>query len=647
MNRRTRSSSDSRSRSAAPRNCEALESRVLLSTTVAGVTTARGFDLATFANAPGEATQPDSIAVDGSSVFVGYQNGAAKDGSSGASTIVQYNAVGAIVRTFSVPGHNDGLKVDPTTHLVWALQNEDANPNLVIINPAAGTQAPFTFAAAPANGGGYDDITFIKGKTYFSESNPASNPNTAPAIVQATLNGSTVSVTPVLAGNASALNLVTRKQVTLNVQDPDSMTSDPAGDLVLTSQADNELVIVKNPGTAKQKASVLPLTDGSKAAVSVDDSLFAPATAGTVLVTDQKNNAVYEISGGALKKGLALSAAQDIGQVGILNVGSGRFSSVISGLGSPRGLAFLAAPAKGITVSTFAAAPEGASQSDSIAVDGSNVFVGFQNHVAKDGTDGKSSTIVQYGTAGNVLHTYSVVGHNDGLKVDPSSHLLWALQNEDANPNLVIINPSTGAQQNFTFATPADMGGYDDITFVGGKTFLSESNPAANPNTAPAIVLATLSGSSVAVTPVLAGNATAFNQVTHKKVTLNLQDPDSMTSDLAGNLILTSQADNELITVKHPGAANQSVTVIPLSDARKTADSVDDSLVVSSRNGTVLMTDLNTSTIYRITGSALTRGVLLSAAPDIGQLGMVRLDNGRFTSLVNGFGSPRGLAFLA
>ncbi len=173
--------------------CETLESRMLLS-----VTASHGYTVNTFANAPAGATQPDSIAVDGTNVYIGYQNGAAKDGSDGkTSTIVQYNATGGVVHSFSVPGHNDGIKVDPATHLVWAMQNEDGNPNLVIIDPAAVTQTQETFAAPPANGGGYDDITFAAGKTYFSKSAPASNPNTAPAIVQATLSGTTVTVTPV------------------------------------------------------------------------------------------------------------------------------------------------------------------------------------------------------------------------------------------------------------------------------------------------------------------------------------------------------------------------------------------------------------------------------------------------------------------
>jgi hypothetical protein len=48
---------------------------------------------------------------------------------------------------------------------------------------------------------------------------------------------------------------------------------------------------------------------------------------------------------------------------------------------------------------------------------GDHIIVGFENGVAKDGTDGKSSTIVQFSLSGKVERTFSVPGHNDGLRV--------------------------------------------------------------------------------------------------------------------------------------------------------------------------------------------------------------------------------------
>jgi hypothetical protein len=65
-------------------------------------------------------------------------------------------------------------------------------------------------------------------------------------------------------------------------------------------------------------------------------------------------------------------------------------------------------------ISVFAMNPNGISQPDSIVRWRDNVIVGFQNHVAKDGTDGKSSTIVEFSLSGKVKRMFQVPGHNDG-----------------------------------------------------------------------------------------------------------------------------------------------------------------------------------------------------------------------------------------
>jgi hypothetical protein len=48
--------------------------------------------------------------------------------------------------------------------------------------------------------------------------------------------------------------------IQLNLQDPDSMTLDPFGDIVLDRQADQQLIMVTNPSTAKQQAIKVPLS---------------------------------------------------------------------------------------------------------------------------------------------------------------------------------------------------------------------------------------------------------------------------------------------------------------------------------------------------------------------------------------------------
>jgi hypothetical protein len=296
------------------------------------------------------------------------------------------------------------------------------------------------------------------------------------------------------------------------------------------------------------------------------------------------------------------------------------------------------------TVSPFATSVLGVYfQPDSIAAVGGRIFIGFGNGAAPDGSDGKSSTIVEYDAAGNVLKTFSVVGHNDGLKVDPRTQKLWAIQNEDKNPNLVIIDPITASQTLYTFSSTPHGGGYDDVAFIGNEIFISASNPANNPNTAPAIVRATISGSTVNVSSVMVGTATATDIPTDSPVALNLLDPDSMHFDPFGDLVLDSQSDAELVIVHHPGGVDQSVYHLGLT-LNGAAVQVDDTVYATSSHGVILVSDRDGETIYSITKDIFKPGAAYSAAPT--SVGELDLDTGVLTNVVTGMVSPHGMIFL-
>jgi hypothetical protein len=301
------------------------------------------YELTVFATAPAGSSAPDSIAVLRDHVFVGYGDGHLPDGTDGKnSEVVEYRMDGTIVHTYSVPGHSDGLKIDPTTHLLWALQNEDANANLVIINPKTHDQRLFTFGPA-AHGGGYDDIVFRGCKVYISASNPAKNPNTGPAIVRARLEGNTVDVKPVLAGDANATDIPTDGTVNLNLQDPDSMTLDPLGDLVLDSQADQELIIVTNPGS-EQRVLHLPLSYQSPkgpARVEVDDTAFVTSSQGFILFADKQLNTVFALKKKAFAPGEAYTAADGGPFIGTIDMTTGIITQIVTGVGNPGGLVFV------------------------------------------------------------------------------------------------------------------------------------------------------------------------------------------------------------------------------------------------------------------------------------------------------------------
>jgi hypothetical protein len=306
----------------------------------AQVTAIPPYSVSVFATSiPGVDFAPDSIAVVGGHVFVGYGDGAAPDGSDGkSSTIVEYKMNGDRVTTYTVPGHNDGLKVNPKTKELWAMQNEDGNPNLVIINPETHSHTEYKFAATPAHGGGYDDIAFIGNDVFFSASNPANNPNTKQAIVKATFSGNKINVTPVLLGNATASDIPTDRIVQLNLQDPDSMIVNPHGDLVLDSQADAELIFVHHPGYTDQEVYHLAVKQAGMP-VQIDDTIFATRTHGVILVSDRDGETVYAITRNIFGSDSAYSAATT--SVAELNQDTGVLTNVVTGMVSPHGMAFV------------------------------------------------------------------------------------------------------------------------------------------------------------------------------------------------------------------------------------------------------------------------------------------------------------------
>ncbi|MBV8199487.1 MAG: hypothetical protein JOZ15_02580, partial [Acidobacteria bacterium] len=307
------------------------------------------YQLSVFAQSANGYSQPDSMVQWGDSIVVGFQNHVAKDGSDGkSSTIVQYALNGRVQRTFSVPGHNDGLRLIGLNEL-WCMQNEDANPNLVIIDLETGRQTFYSFPPSTTpHGGGFDDIVELNGQVYFTASNP--NTNSAgvtvfPALVRATVHGrhgNTIDVEPVLFGNANAIDIPTGATVQLNLSDPDSMTVDPRGTIVFTSQADGELIFVKNPLTPDQIVGRLPITAGGSM-TTLDDTQFAPASAAFMLFSDVAGDTIYRLDGGpfGFAPGTAYCGSDSTGVLGVLNLDTGVVTPIGTGFKSIRGIQFV------------------------------------------------------------------------------------------------------------------------------------------------------------------------------------------------------------------------------------------------------------------------------------------------------------------
>jgi hypothetical protein len=288
------------------------------------------------------ATGPDSITLSRNSVWVSYTNGADSTGLSGSSTIVQYRLNGEVRHTYSIAGSVDGLKVDPRTGRVWALQNQDGNSTLSLINAKTHTvSGPIPYAVTSATQG-YDDAAFRGDQVFLSYTNPAAPTD---ATIQLLENGSNpLAVTPILLTGATGTNLATGQtnQPTTDT-DSDSLKLTPTGDLMLTSGGDGQLIFVEKPGKADQAVSFLQLLDPATglAVSGLDDAVFATATKGTFYLTDTGNNRVLKIDVDHVPVGALFACVGSLNQLTLVDMHTGQANSFVGGLKGPHGLEFV------------------------------------------------------------------------------------------------------------------------------------------------------------------------------------------------------------------------------------------------------------------------------------------------------------------
>ncbi len=309
-----------------------------------GIAALAGYQVSLFASSTAKYTGPDSVAVDNGHVFIDYQNTTAKDCTdTNSSTVVEYTMDGKVVKTFSIPGHSDGMRIDPATHIVWTTSCEDGNPKMATIDPSSGAIASYTFPSAP-HGGGYDDFYFLNGMTFIAASNPtldASGNNPNPAIDQITLSNGQAVLKPILMGNATATDTTTAppSPVTLTLTDPDSLTTDGKGNLVLVSQADSELIVISNPGTAQQSVSRIPV------GTQLDDTVWATATQGRLLITDAGTGLTLWVRATHFITGTIYTETPDdsgvSGFVGIVSPSTGFVTPIAVGFVKATGMIFV------------------------------------------------------------------------------------------------------------------------------------------------------------------------------------------------------------------------------------------------------------------------------------------------------------------
>jgi hypothetical protein len=311
--------------------------------------------------------QPDDIATLGGNLYVGFQNGVGSQGEASTSgnldsTLLEVTPAGSVVKQWDVTGKIDGLGADSATGQVIASVNEDSKSSLYTVSHGTVTHYTYTPSLLP-HMGGTDAVAVYNGKILIVASAPGTSgkaPASAPAVYTVTLNAGakTAAVTPFIADNATATGVNAPnagKQVTLALTDPDSTAVVPssspefAGDFVLNSQGDEELIFA---GAGGQNPQVLKISN------SVDDMAWATSATGSLYTTDSGSNTVDAITG-SFKPGTAYTSVTPCNAnsaptvcpaaprfpanyLGTINLKTGALGTVaVTGVVAPKGLIFV------------------------------------------------------------------------------------------------------------------------------------------------------------------------------------------------------------------------------------------------------------------------------------------------------------------
>jgi hypothetical protein len=310
--------------------------------------------------------QPDDIVTLDGNLYVGFQNGVGSQGEASPSgnvdsTLVEFTPTGSVVKQWDVTGKIDGMGADSATGQVFAIVNEDSKSSLYAVSH--GTVTHYTYMPSPLpHLGGTDAVAVYNGKILISASAPGTSgkaPASAPAVFAVTLNAGakTATVAPFFADNATATGVNAPNvgnKVTLALTDPDSNgvvpSSSPqfAGDFVLNSQGDEELIF---SGASGQNLQVLKISK------PVDDISWATSASGSLYTTDSGSDTVDAITG-SFTPGTAYTAVTPCNantapsacpapgypanSLGTINLKTGAIGAVaVTGVVAPKGLIFV------------------------------------------------------------------------------------------------------------------------------------------------------------------------------------------------------------------------------------------------------------------------------------------------------------------
>jgi hypothetical protein len=327
------------------------------------------------------------------------------------------------------------------------------------------------------------------------------------------------------------------------------------------------------------------------------------------------------------------------------------------------------------TISVFAKAP-GALQPDDLLQMGSTVFVIYQDtNVNPDGTlvagvTSAQAEVIEYDLKGNVMQTFNVPGHPDGM-VAYDATTVWVSSNEDGNSIITAINTTANTLQSYTddVAVLPHGGGIDDMKVINGVVYASASSPTTTTsptpnlapystdasgataiygvNTGPALYSISLNsdGKTFHATTALMSSTPVNYLPGNTPITLNMTDADSSMIDPGGDLVIDSQQDSELVFVKSIGTPQQSVSVLPMTLYGNPWPLDDTRWSPGSGSSFMLVSDPPAQLIYVINAAT---SFPASSAYSAGQ-GTVLQSNtttGEMTPIYIGMNNPHGLIFV-
>jgi hypothetical protein len=381
-------------------------------------------------------------------------------------------------------------------------------------------------------------------------------------------------------------------------------------------------------------------------------------------MTDTATNKVYTFHATGLNPDDYYASVGSLHAFGQVDPTTGAFTALLSAdnapgfnFSSPHGVSFTADPPPAVTkvdhISTFAVAPAGDTAPDSITLANGDTWVAYTNGADSTGKSGHS-TIVQYDHSGHIDHSYQIAGYVDGLKFDPYTGEIWALQNQDGNSTLSIIHPDDqSVGQPLSYANPSSTQGYDDVVFTHGQVFMSHTNPA-NPGD-PTLVQVTnandLNGGPLTTKAILDFGDTGLNLETGKTEVIPQNDPDSLKLAPNGDLLLSSGADQVIIDVHDAGTSQQSVAFTKVQGVPAGAG-LDDVLKVDASAGTFYLSDTADNRVLTVHATGLNTNDYFASVGNA--FGEVDPNTGKFTALVSAdnapgfkFGSAHGAEFVA